>query len=75
MSVAHSTDQTVVNRHAEFNRLVFGINLDGNPLPSENRSVYRGLDMISSEKYKEIMGSTFNDHPQYQEPQLQMGKL
>jgi hypothetical protein len=66
MSVAHSTVQTIVIRHANFNRLAFGIDLDGNHLPGETGWVYRGLDIISSEKYEEIMGSTFNDHPQYQ---------
>ena len=66
MSVAHSTNQTIVIRHTNFNRLAFGIDLDGNHLPGETGCVYRGFDIISSEKYKEIMSSTSNDHPHYQ---------
>ena len=56
----------VVKHHTEFNRLAFGIDLDGNPLPGDIGCIYRGLDIISSRKYEEMMGSTSNDHPQYQ---------
>ncbi len=59
MSVAHSTDQTVVNCHAEFNRLAFGIDLDGNPLPYENGFVLTRFGHT-------FLGNTSNVHPQYQ---------
>ncbi len=75
MSVAHSTDKTVGNCHAKFNRLAFGIDLDGNPLPSENGCVYRGLNIISSEKCEEIMGSTVMTILNTKKSQLQTVKL
>ncbi len=46
MSVAHSTDQTVVNRHAEFNQLAFVIDLDGKPLPGEQRFGHNFLGKV-----------------------------